>query len=339
MTFFWGDDLIDSTPGLDILGIRGVDQAVEMSLVNGLTTISQRGRYLSILPWALAEFLTTHASAGFDWERLISFLRRVEFVTLLATYLDNQKSGADASGTLGADLHQDQVKELLAGKPVNLLDEKGGAILGTYLGPCRALGLLVDGDDSIPYRLTPRGKKIWQVRNERLEGATFTAAISNGGQFTYASAEAAIPTFSLASLAQSSAESSLLHDYLVTPWNPGDDAGKAAVAAAYGRFNGTIGWAKRMLAAQPDNAGGLIVRNFQSCIDGRTVDRISVAWAEYEYRRRCHFSLELLLAALTKHLSELSEAGIVDVVNDWSAVDENNPRGGVRGVIPGKQHY
>ena len=100
MTFFWGDDLIDSTPGLDILGIRGVDQAVEMSLVNGLTTISQRGRYLSILPWALAEFLTTHASAGFDWERLISFLRRVEFVTLLATYLDNQKSGADASGTL-----------------------------------------------------------------------------------------------------------------------------------------------------------------------------------------------------------------------------------------------
>ena len=228
---------------------------------------------------------------------------------------------------------------MLAGKPVNLLDEKGGAILGTYLGPCRALGLLVDGDDSIPYRLTPRGKKIWQVRNERLEGATFTAAISNGGQFTYASAEAAIPTFSLASLAQSSAESSLLHDYLVTPWNPGDDAGKAAVAAAYGRFNGTIGWAKRMLAAQPDNAGGLIVRNFQSCIDGRTVDRISVAWAEYEYRRRCHFSLELLLAALTKHLSELSEAGIVDVVNDWSAVDEHNPRGGVRGVIPGKQHY
>jgi hypothetical protein len=88
VTLFWGDDLIDSTLGLDILGVRGIDQAVEMTLVNGLTSISQRGRYLSILPWALGEFLTAHASVGFDWDRLISFARQ-EFVTLVATYLDN----------------------------------------------------------------------------------------------------------------------------------------------------------------------------------------------------------------------------------------------------------
>ena len=155
MNFCWGDDLLDTTQGLDILGVRGIDQAVELALVNGLTTISQRGRFLSILPWALGEFLITHASDGFDWDRLIIYLRRVEFVTLVATRLDSDNNGVDASGALGADLHQDQVKKLLDGEPVNFPDDKGGAILGTYLGPCRALGLLVDCDDVVPYRLTP----------------------------------------------------------------------------------------------------------------------------------------------------------------------------------------
>ena len=151
MNFCWGDDLLDTTPGLDILGVRGIDQAVELALVNGLiTTISQRARFLSIFPWALGEFLISHASDGFDWDRLIIYLRRVEFVTLVATRLDSDGNGVDATGALGADLHQDQVKKLLDGEPVNFPDNNGGAILGTYLGPCRALGLLVDGDDVVP---------------------------------------------------------------------------------------------------------------------------------------------------------------------------------------------
>ncbi len=55
MIITWGDDLLDTTQGLDILGVRGIDQAVELGLVNGITTISQRARYFSILPWALGE--------------------------------------------------------------------------------------------------------------------------------------------------------------------------------------------------------------------------------------------------------------------------------------------
>ena len=116
MNLCWGDDLLDTTPGLDILGVRGIDQGVELALVNGLTTISQRGRFLSILPWAIGEFLITHASDGFDWDRLIIHLGRVEFVTLVATRLDIDGHGVDATGALGADLHEDQVKRLLNGE-------------------------------------------------------------------------------------------------------------------------------------------------------------------------------------------------------------------------------
>ena len=106
----WGDDLLDTTQGLDILGVRGVDQAVELALVNGITTISQRARYLSILPWALGEFLVEHATKGFDWDSLMIYLRKIEFVILAASRLDNELNGADASGALGTNLHQ----ELLA---------------------------------------------------------------------------------------------------------------------------------------------------------------------------------------------------------------------------------
>jgi hypothetical protein len=54
--------------------------------------------------------LITHASDGFDWDRLIIYLRRVEFVTLVATRLDSDGIGVDTTGALGADLHQNQVK-------------------------------------------------------------------------------------------------------------------------------------------------------------------------------------------------------------------------------------
>ena len=166
---------------------------------------------------------------------------------------------------------------------------------------------------------------MWQARNNRLKGSSVVAAISIGTQFTRALAEAAIPDFSLGALAQSGEETSLLHDSLVTTWDPGDEAGRAAVTAAYNGLNGTIAWAKRMLADESDNATGLLVRNYRACVDGKTADRISFAWAEYEYRRRCHYALELLLAALTNQLGEHSEASILHAVTEWSAVDALSP--------------
>jgi hypothetical protein len=159
MNISWGDDLLDTTQGLDILGVRGIDQAVELGLVNGITTISQRARYLSILPWAVGESLVSQAEEGFNWDSLMIFLRRVEFVTLAASKLDSELNGADATGALGADIHRDRLDLLLSGEPVAMPDNKGGAILGTYFGPCRAMGLLLDGDEKVPYRLSLRVRK------------------------------------------------------------------------------------------------------------------------------------------------------------------------------------
>ena len=103
----------------------------------------------------------------------------------------------------------------------------------------------------------------------------------------------------------------------MTPWDPGNEAARDRVAKAYEAFNRTIVWANGMLAARPDNASGLINRNFRNCIEGKTESEIALAWAEYEYRRRCHFALELLLSALTISLLEFEAASIGRVVSNW----------------------
>jgi hypothetical protein len=322
MTVFWGDDLLDTTQGLDILGVRGIDQAVEMSLVNGITTISQRARYLSILPWALGDYMVGHASEAFDWDNLLMYLRRIEFVTLAATRLDREINGSDAGGALGANLHRDRLGKLLEGEAVTFPDDQGGAMLGTYLAPCRALGLLVDGDEGVPYRLSPRGKKFWEIKQERLKASPVMIAINNQSALTRELAETAIADFSLGSLSSSVEETDLLKDAVFSPWHPDSNKDQIKVARAYESINGTIEWANSMLAAKPDSAAGLIVRNFWICIEGRSENHIAHVWAEYEYRRRCHFALELLLAALTTSLGEFEEASIAQIVSNWIDVFE-----------------
>ena len=325
MLITWGDDLLDTTQGLDILGVRGIDQAVELGLVNGITTISQRARYFTILPWALGEYLTEHASTGFNWDSVTVYLRRVEFLTLAASRLDSELNGTDASGALGANLHQDRLRTLVDGGTVAFPEETGGAMLGTYFAPCRTTGLLLDGDEAIPYQLSPRGKEIWELRTERLQSSPAIAAILSKNDISRTEAEAAIPEFSLGSLNRSVGEAQLLYDALVTPWTPRKESEQYQVSKAYEAFNGTVTWAEEMLASDPDNATGLIVRNFKNCSQREQGTQIAFNWAEYEFRRRCHFAMELMLSSLTSSLTEFEEATIPQIVSSWLNAPEASP--------------
>lgn len=317
MNITWGDDLAETTAGQDILGIRGVDQAVEIALVNGITTISQRARYFTILTWAIGDYLVDRVSQGFDWDSFMLYLQKVEFITLAASRLDSEINNTDASGALGANRHHERLTNLNNGEVVTFPEETRSAMLGTYLAPCRAIGLLLDGDETIPYRLSPRGKKIWEIRKDRLHSSPVITAIFSGNEISRNFIEQAIPIFSLGSLVHSHDEARLLYQAFVTPWGTGNQSESDQVNKAYENLNRTITWVHEMLASESATAPGLIIRNYSECSQKGFSSQIAFSWAEIEYRRRCHFALELLFDALTGSLAEIGETSTKEVVSEW----------------------
>jgi hypothetical protein len=230
----WGDGLGEETQGLDILGIRGLDQSLEIALANGITTISLRGRYFTILPWLIGEFFEVEKSAGattFAMERLRYFIGRVEYLTLACTVMDS--SGGDGSGALGSVTYREAMAELRSGVAIPFPKDRGGSILGTYFGPCRALGLVkpADSGESPPFLLTPRGTKVWQIRNSALGDGALRQMIWESDELTPENVRAALPHFSLMGLRDAAAEAACLRESLETPWAlPGNGTSVRAAA-------------------------------------------------------------------------------------------------------------
>ena len=88
MDTFWNSGEGNQIRGLDILGVRNLDQGIEKEWVAGITTISNRARYFSLLPWLVGLY---RESLGEDfnpddyWEGLSTLLARFEFVLIVCS--------------------------------------------------------------------------------------------------------------------------------------------------------------------------------------------------------------------------------------------------------------
>lgn len=318
MDVAWGDKLGDESQGQDILGIRGLDQSIEAALVNGITTVSQRGRYLTILPWAVGEFFDRERQTGatvFDQDRLRRFLFRVEYLTLACTVLD--EGPGDGSAALGTNTFGAAMIALREGQPAAVPQDRSAGMLLTYFGPCRALGLIGVGEGDEPFRLPPRGQKIWEARNTAMAGSG-AQELLKAESLDREAVRAFVPHFSLKRLADAEAEAELLRDALTVPWEPNGPTA-AEVADSYARFGETLAWL-RDAAERPLRADALLSQAWRRAAAGGSLEGgVRLAWAEYEGRRRLHYGLELLLSAVAGTLEELSEATLDEVMDAWLA--------------------
>jgi hypothetical protein len=314
--FLWGQDFERDIAGLDILGLRRLDQNLEARLVNGITTISQRARYFTILPWAIGEFFADESASGattFDETRFRGHLGRVEFLVLAATVADPIEG--DASGLLGPVTFSSDMNALRTGQDIAFPVDHADTMLNTYLGPCRAIGILKDAPrgSPVPIELTPRGQQLWAARNAAITNADMVKAVIRDGDSL--GRELCIDLadlFSLKRLDRGSEEARLLREALTKEWRSDPSA-----SDAYPRFNGTVELLRASTAPRPLRAERFLADRYLEAVRGDVHYPIWLAWAEYEWRARLHLALEMLFGAVYTTLREFDEASIEEIVEDW----------------------
>ncbi len=185
MELFWNAGTQDKTMGLDILGVRAIDQSLEREWVAGITTISFRTRYITILPWLFwkfckAELSTSGGETEFDYKKFQDMSRRVELVVFLASYM----LGGDTYGVLGSQLYQGYLSSILdQSKDICETPTTGGALYGTYIMPCRSFGIMSNStNEALPAALTKRGEEFAEMREKGLSGSKLSEYILTGGK-------------------------------------------------------------------------------------------------------------------------------------------------------------
>ena len=325
MDYFWNSGEKNKIKGLDILGARRYDQSLERNWVSGITTISIRARYLTFLPWVLAEFYqrelekSSDGQAEFDDKKFKAVLQRMEFIVLASSKLGSEwGENGNTYGVLGSDLFTEEYSQLLSSGIVSLNFNKGGASFGTYAMPCRQFGLLgssISRNNSVT-PIPPQGEHLYKLRTELVQACPLTNVIFNGGEVLKDDVLEYGRHFSVNGLLIDSGnkEKDLLLKFMTKSYDN-------QVQGNYLNFISTVKW---VLSRLNENDGlsstDIILQNYITFVNECSNEPVDVenAWFEYELKRKIHFALELLLSALTDTIIDFHGSTLTQVLDSWS---------------------
>jgi len=323
---FWNQGEKKVTKGLDILGYRQVDQDVEKEWVSGITTISYRARYLSLLPWLVAEYYERHGLgqdvevAEPDYDDLLARVRRLEVAVLACTQHTDLTSGIHTGGLIGPDIYVDEMAALVRGETITPEMTRGGGSYGTYVAPCRAFGLLAYENlpGSWAPKLTPRTLAMRECRRTLADGSQLANVVLDGGQISPEMIAAETHFFSTSSLTDDRCEPErqLLIEALFCPKATQD-------SRQYERFAQTVQLVLTAVRSGLSGSPQVIAKTYASACKATpsSLDDVTLAWATYELHRRVHFALELLLSAVTQVILDNDGATVNEAIREWTTDD------------------
>jgi len=328
MNSFWNKGEKEIIQGLDILGLRSIDQHIETQLLASITTISIRARYLSLIPWIVGEFFDFHkdeSNLDSDTFRqlLMQVFDRLELVLILATNYEKElDSTVLATGIIGVEVHKDITDEFNEKGEIDIIilkDKSTGnnyinPTYGTYYNPCRGFGL-IESSPTAPVALPPNGMAIYKARKKIIhEDSGILSWLLHGGHLKKEMIIEEAKYFSIDNIDSIPEGMQLLQEAFLTPFTSESED----VLESYSKFNDTMVWTLSQLdkSKKPQE---LIYDNYDYCTteEATSLSKIELNWFEFELRRRVHFSLELLLKALSHTLDELNGATATQVVNNW----------------------
>jgi len=314
---FWNYGESSAIEGLDVLGQRRVDQSFERAWVAGITTISFRARYLSMLPWVLKEFFDRslgegQATGNFDKDELEATLKRFELVVFLASRFG--ESG-NTYGVLGSSDEGEHASRLVENGSVDSAAEKGGASFGTYSMPCRSIGLLAAPRPGSPLWISipPAGRELSGARQAAIGNSRLSGVIFEGGPISREDLNREGHFFDVNTLSSVPTEKDLLAQAVLEP-------GEGVDVAMFDRFQETISWSLENIGQlQTANSRELIAACYAKLAGGNfTISRpVERAWFEYDLRRRTHFSFELLLKSVVRVVDSRVRANIDEIIHEW----------------------
>jgi hypothetical protein len=155
----------EKTEGLDLLGLRAPVQRVGNQLFNGVTTVTPKVRYLSVLAWIVWRY--SNARLPNSWKPFIMFAEAQEAMIVMANRLKS-RSILNLVGVTKADKLLNSDENTL---PMERLAQQ--VAYNIYVTTSRQLNLTHDENSAFPGLTSERGVELAKAFDKIIEGTAY----------------------------------------------------------------------------------------------------------------------------------------------------------------------